>query len=99
MKELESLSKKVSHEIQSVIGVGCRIKLVEPKLSSVRRARLKGLQTTGIFKEVFIYESQQISVFIENRTEDSARLQRPGKNGVNIRALALAETTDYGYSG
>jgi len=40
---------------------------------------------------------QQISVFIENR---SGRLREVatvlGKNGINIRALSLADTSDYG---
>ena len=31
IKVLESLNKKIGHEIQTVIGIGCRIKLVEPK--------------------------------------------------------------------
>jgi len=31
IKELEILPKKIAHEIQSLIGISCRIKLVEPK--------------------------------------------------------------------
>jgi phenylacetate-CoA ligase len=31
IKQLERLNKKISHEIQSVIGIACRVKLVEPR--------------------------------------------------------------------
>jgi len=40
---------------------------------------------------------KQISVFIENRSGRLSEVAKIlGKNGINIRALALAETTDYG---
>jgi len=44
IRKLESLNKKISHEIQSVIGVGCRIKLVEPK--TIERSEGKAKRVT-----------------------------------------------------
>ena len=44
IKELESLSKKIGHEIQSVIGVSCRIKLVEPM--TIERSEGKAKRVT-----------------------------------------------------
>jgi phenylacetate-CoA ligase len=44
IKELEALTKKIAHEIQTVIGVSCRIKLVEPK--TIERSEGKARRVT-----------------------------------------------------
>lgn len=44
IKKLESLGKKISHEIQSVIGVACMVKLVEPK--TIERSEGKAKRVT-----------------------------------------------------
>jgi len=44
IKKLEALGKKISHEIQSVIGVACRVKLVEPK--TIERSEGKAKRVT-----------------------------------------------------
>jgi phenylacetate-CoA ligase len=44
IKKLEALSKKISHEIQGVIGVACRVKLVEPK--TIERSEGKAKRVT-----------------------------------------------------
>jgi phenylacetate-CoA ligase len=44
IKKLESLTKKISHEIQTVIGVSCRVKLVEPK--TIERSEGKAKRVT-----------------------------------------------------
>ncbi len=44
IKGLESLSKKIAHEIQSVIGVACKVKLVEPK--TIERSEGKAKRVT-----------------------------------------------------
>jgi len=44
IKQLEALSKKIAHEIQSVIGVSARIKLVEPK--TIERSEGKAKRVT-----------------------------------------------------
>lgn len=44
IKELEALTKKIAHEIQTVIGVSCRIKLVEPK--TIQRSEGKAKRVT-----------------------------------------------------
>ena len=44
IKQLESLNKKIAHEIQSVIGIACRVKLVEPK--TIERSEGKAKRVT-----------------------------------------------------
>lgn len=44
IKQLESLTKKIAHEIQTVIGVSCRVKLVEPK--TIERSEGKAKRVT-----------------------------------------------------
>ena len=44
IRQLESLSKKISHEIQTVIGVACRVKLVEPR--TIERSEGKAKRVT-----------------------------------------------------
>jgi phenylacetate-CoA ligase len=44
IKMLESLSKKISHEIQSLIGIACKVKLVEPK--TIERSEGKAKRVT-----------------------------------------------------
>ena len=44
IKELESLSKKIGSEIQSVIGISCRVKLVEPR--TIERSEGKAKRVT-----------------------------------------------------
>lgn len=44
IKELESVGKKISHEIQSVIGIACRVKLVEPR--TIERSEGKAKRVT-----------------------------------------------------
>ena len=40
---------------------------------------------------------KQISVFLENKSGRLADVTKPlGKNGINIRALSIADTTDFG---
>ncbi|MBN1293491.1 MAG: phenylacetate--CoA ligase, partial [Candidatus Latescibacteria bacterium] len=49
IKELENLQKKIAHEIQSVIGISCRIKLVEPK--TIERSEGKAKRVTDHRKQ------------------------------------------------
>ncbi len=44
IKLLEQLNKKISHEIQSVIGIACRVKLVEPR--TIERSEGKAKRVT-----------------------------------------------------
>ena len=44
IKGLESLSKRIAHEIQGVIGVACKVKLVEPK--TIERSEGKAKRVT-----------------------------------------------------
>jgi phenylacetate-CoA ligase len=44
IKQLESLNKKISREIQSVIGIACRVKLVEPR--TIERSEGKAKRVT-----------------------------------------------------
>ncbi len=44
MKELAALEKKIAHEIQTVIGISCKIKLVEPK--TIARSEGKAKRVT-----------------------------------------------------
>jgi len=44
IKQLEVLQKKIAHEIQSVIGISCRIKLVEPQ--TIERSEGKAKRVT-----------------------------------------------------
>ncbi len=44
IKHFEALSKKIAHEIQSVIGISCRVKLVEPK--TIERSEGKAKRVT-----------------------------------------------------
>ena len=40
---------------------------------------------------------KQISIFLENKSGRLARVTRVlGENGINIRALSIADTTDFG---
>jgi hypothetical protein len=62
------------------------------------KERRSGLSTTGKFKqgEAFV-KVEQLSVFLENK---SGRLADAtdvlARNGINIRALSLADTADFG---
>lgn len=44
IKQLEILNKKISHELQSVIGIACRVKLVEPR--TIERSEGKAKRVT-----------------------------------------------------
>ncbi|MCE5251830.1 phenylacetate--CoA ligase, partial [bacterium] len=44
IKQLEGLQKKISHEIQSVIGIACKVKLVEPQ--TIERSEGKAKRVT-----------------------------------------------------
>jgi phenylacetate-CoA ligase len=44
IRELEALTKRIAHEIQSVVGLSCRIKLVEPK--TIQRSEGKARRVT-----------------------------------------------------
>ena len=44
IKQLEQLNKKISHEIQTVIGIACRVKLVEPR--TIERSEGKAKRVT-----------------------------------------------------
>lgn len=48
IKNLESIGKKISHEIQSVINIACRVKLVEPK--TIERSEGKAKRVTDYRK-------------------------------------------------
>jgi len=48
-------------------------------------------------KEEFSVKVKQISVFLENKSGRLAQVTRVlGDNGINIRALSIADTTDFG---
>ncbi len=49
IKQLESLNKKIAHEIQSVIGIACKVKLVEPK--TIERSEGKAKRVTDHRKQ------------------------------------------------
>ena len=94
VKSIEDLEKKISNDIHNILGIKAKIRLVEPK--SIPRSEGKAVRvidkTGGNFMTV-----KQLSVFIENRPGRlSAVTKILGDNDVNIRAMSLADTKDFG---
>ncbi len=86
-----------------MLGVTCRVKLVEPK--TIQRSEGKAKRVIDNRKLVrstvltggYAMKVEQISIFIENKSGRLAEVTRVlGEAGVNIRALSLADTSDFG---
>ena len=90
IRKLDALRNKIAATLKTALGVSVRVKLVEPK--SIQRSEGKEREV-----EVMGITIQQLSVFLENR---EGRLDEVlsvlAGNDVNIVALSLADTTEYG---
>ena len=102
IRKLDELKNKVAAVLKQALGIAVRVKLVEPKTIQRSEGKAKRvIDNRELEKEEYRMGMsntiQQLSVFLENR---EGRLDEVLKvladNDVNIVALSLADTSDYG---
>ena len=102
IRKLDELKNKVAAVLKQALGVAVRVKLVEPKTIERSEGKAKRVIDNRDLEKVgnnmgVSNTVQQLSVFLENR---EGRLEEVldvlAKSNVNIVALSLADTSDYG---
>ena len=94
VKSVAAIEKNIVAKLRSTLGLGAKVTLVEPKTIT----RSEGKAKFTINREVKAMKLiKQISVFVENKSGRlSDILNVIGKNGIDISALSIADTTDFG---
>ena len=97
MATLVGLQKKLEAELRSVIGLGFKVKLVEPKGIERSEGKAKRVIDKRKIKNQRNMLAKQLSVFLENK---SGRLTEVtdvlGAAGVNLSAMSIADNSDFG---
>ena len=88
INKMLALKKKLTARLQSVLGLGVDVRLVEPR--SIERS-------VGKAKRVIDMVAKQLSIFLENKSGRLTEVTEVlAKEGVNLSALCIAENADFG---